>query len=119
VSTATLTSWVAAALHHAPKAQGIAADGWTNERLREAIQSRFGIRYSRGHVWKIATGLKLSQLIRKARRWKAAVFYWWLTSQTNAWTAAIGQKQMPANRVSTHRGTARSNLEVRAGSSHC
>jgi transposase len=68
VSTATLTSWVAAALRHSPRAQGIEADSWTNERLREAIQSRFGIRYSRGHVWKIATNLELSHLIRKARR---------------------------------------------------
>jgi transposase len=65
VSTATLASWVAAALRHSPKAQGIEADSWTNERLRAAIESRFGIRYSRGHVWKIATNLELSHLILK------------------------------------------------------
>jgi len=68
VSTATLMSWVAAALRHSPKAQGIEADSWSNERLRAAIERRFGIRYSRGHVWKIATDLELSHLIRKARR---------------------------------------------------
>jgi transposase len=68
VSTATLMSWVASALRHSPKAQGIEADSWTNERLRAAIERRFGIRYSRGHVWKIATDLELSHLIRKARR---------------------------------------------------
>ena len=68
VSTATLMSWVASALRHSTKAQGIEADSWTNERLRAAIERRFGIRYSRGHVWKIATDLELSHLIRKARR---------------------------------------------------
>ena len=68
VSTATFRSWVAASLRHSPKAQGIEADSWTNERLRAAIERRFGIRYSRGHVWKIATDLELSHLIRKARR---------------------------------------------------
>jgi transposase len=68
VTTAALTSWVAAALRHSPKAQGVEADSWTNERLRKAIECRFGIRYSRGHVWKIATDLELSHLIRKARR---------------------------------------------------
>jgi transposase len=61
-------SWLAASLRHSPKAQGIVADTWTNERLRAAIERRFGIRYSRGHVWKIATDLELSHLIRKARR---------------------------------------------------
>ncbi len=41
---------------------------WTNERLRAAIERRFGVRYSRGHAWKIATDFELSHLIRKARR---------------------------------------------------
>jgi transposase len=44
VSTATLMSWLAASLRHSPKAQGIVADTWTNERLRAAIERRFGIR---------------------------------------------------------------------------
>jgi transposase len=65
--TATLT-WIAGALRDSPKAQGIEADNWTNERLRAAIERRFGIRYSRGHVWKIATNLGLSHLMRKSRR---------------------------------------------------
>jgi transposase len=65
VSTAILTSWVAAALSRSPKAQGIEADNWTNERLRAAIESRFGVRYSRGYIWKMATDLELSHLLRK------------------------------------------------------
>ena len=38
------------------------------EQLRAAIERRFGIRYSRGHVWKIATDLDLSHLMREACR---------------------------------------------------
>jgi transposase len=68
VSTAALTSWVAAALRHSPIAQGIEADSWTNERLRTAIERRFGIRYSRGYVWKIVSELGLSPLMHKTRR---------------------------------------------------
>ena len=71
-STHELTSeilfWVAAALRHSPKAEGFASDRWTNERLRTAIEHRFGVRYSREHVWKIATDLGRSHLLSKARR---------------------------------------------------
>ncbi|WP_089164905.1 winged helix-turn-helix domain-containing protein [Caballeronia sordidicola] len=65
--TSEILFWVAAALCHSPKAEGFAADRWTNERLRTAIERRFGVRYSREHVWKIATDLGLSHLLSKAR----------------------------------------------------
>jgi transposase len=61
-------SWIAAALRHSPKAEGFPADKWTNERLRTAIELRFGVRYSRTHVWKITTELGLSHLLSKARK---------------------------------------------------
>jgi transposase len=67
LAPATL-SWIAAALRHSPRVEGIDADCWTNERLRAAIESRLGVRYSRMHVWKIATGLGLSHLISKSRK---------------------------------------------------
>lgn len=67
LAPATL-SWIAAALRHSPRVEGFDADRWTNERLRAAIESRLGIRYSRMHVWKIATDLGLSHLISKSRR---------------------------------------------------
>jgi transposase len=57
-----------AGLRHSPKAQGIETDIWTSERLRTAIERRFGIRYSRGYVWKIVSELGLSPLMHKSRR---------------------------------------------------
>jgi transposase len=67
LAPATL-SWIAAALRHSPRVEGFDADKWTNERLRAAIENRLGIRYSRTHVWKIATNLGLSHLISKSKR---------------------------------------------------
>ena len=61
-------SWIAAALRHSPKAEGLLADRRTNERLRAAIERRFGVRYSRTHIWKITTDLGLSHLLSKARK---------------------------------------------------
>jgi transposase len=61
-------SWIAAALRHSPKLEGFDADRWTNERLRTAIERRFGVRYSRMYVWRIATNLGLSHLITKTRK---------------------------------------------------
>lgn len=67
LAPATL-SWIAAALRHSPRSEGLDADRWTNERLRVAIEKRLGVRYSRTHVWKIATTLGLSHLINKSRK---------------------------------------------------
>jgi len=67
LAPATL-SWIAAALRQSPRVEGLDADKWTNERLRAAIENRLGIRYSRTHVWKIATNLGLSHLISKSRK---------------------------------------------------
>jgi transposase len=67
LTTATL-SWIAAALRHSPRVEGFDADRWTNARLRAAIENRLGVRYSRMHVWKIATDLGLSHLISKSRK---------------------------------------------------
>jgi transposase len=67
LAPATL-SWIAAALRHSPRVEGFDADRWTNERLRAAIENRLGVRYSRIHVWKIATDLGLSHLISKSKK---------------------------------------------------
>jgi transposase len=61
-------SWIAAVLRHSPRVEGFDADRWSNGRLRIAIERRFGVSYSRTHVWKIATDLGLSHLITKARK---------------------------------------------------
>jgi transposase len=68
VLTPEALSWIAAALRHSPKVEGLDGERWTNERLRVAIENRLGVRYSRMHVWKIATELGLSHLISKARK---------------------------------------------------
>jgi transposase len=59
---------IADVLRDSPKSYGLDSDRWTNERLRIAIELRCGIRYSRSHVWKIATDLGLSHLLSKARK---------------------------------------------------
>jgi transposase len=64
-------SWIAAVLKHSPQIQGLEGECWTNAKLREVIYQRFGVRYSRGYVWEIATGLGLSDLI--VRRVRADV----------------------------------------------
>ncbi|HEX7911693.1 MAG TPA: winged helix-turn-helix domain-containing protein [Paraburkholderia sp.] len=61
-------SWIAAALRHSPRLHDFDSDLWTNERLATIIERKFGVRYSRNHVWKTATDLGLSHLLSKARK---------------------------------------------------
>ena len=61
-------SWIAAALRHSPRLHDFDSDLWTNERLATIIERKIGVRYSRSHVWKIATDLGLSHLLSKARK---------------------------------------------------
>lgn len=68
VLKAEVMSWVRTALLHSPRLQGFEADRWTNERLRAAIERRYGVRYSRIYAWEIATDLGLSHLLSKTRR---------------------------------------------------
>ncbi|GAB5094727.1 helix-turn-helix domain-containing protein [Caballeronia sp. LP006] len=60
--------WIAAALQGPARVHGFASDAWTNSRLRELIERRFGVRYSRVYVWQIATNLGLGHLLSKSRR---------------------------------------------------
>jgi transposase len=66
--TPAALSWIAAALRHSPRVEGIDAERWTNERLKTAIANRLGVQYSRMHVWKIATELGLSHLISRSKK---------------------------------------------------
>lgn len=61
-------SWIAAALRHSPRLHDLDADLWTNERLRTVIERKFGMRYSRRHIWQIVTDLGLSHLLTKLRK---------------------------------------------------
>lgn len=44
---------VEAALEKGPKANGYATDLWTLQRVAEVIERITGVRYHRGHVWRI------------------------------------------------------------------
>jgi len=61
-------SWIAAALRHSPRAHDFDSSVWTNERLRTIIERKFGVRYSRGHVWKVVKDLGLSHLLSQSRK---------------------------------------------------
>jgi transposase len=60
--------WIAAALRGPARAHGFESDAWTNARLRELIERRYGVRYSRVYIWQIATNLGLGHLLSKSRR---------------------------------------------------
>jgi transposase len=60
--------WIAAALQGSARDHGFASDTWTNARLRELIERRYGVRYSRVYIWQIATNLGLGHLLSKSRR---------------------------------------------------
>jgi hypothetical protein len=58
-------AWIAAAVKDSPRAHGI--DLWNNARLRTALQQRFGIEYSRGYVWEIATRAGVATILSRRR----------------------------------------------------
>lgn len=60
--------WIAEALQGPARAHGFESDAWTNARLRELIERRYGVRYSRVYVWQIATNLGLGHALSKSRR---------------------------------------------------
>jgi transposase len=60
--------WIAQALRGSARLHGFESDTWTNARLRELIERRYGVRYSRVYVWQIATNLGLGHLLSKSRR---------------------------------------------------
>jgi transposase len=41
------------ALRRGPRAHGFATDLWTLDRVAEVIETQTGVRYHRGHVWKL------------------------------------------------------------------
>jgi transposase len=60
--------WLAEALKGSARVHGFESDAWTNARLRALIERHYGVRYSRVHVWQIATNLGLGHLLSKSRR---------------------------------------------------
>ena len=60
--------WIAAALRGSALEHGFESATWTNARLRELIERRYGVRYSRVYIWQIATNLGLGHLLSKSRR---------------------------------------------------
>jgi transposase len=65
---AAALAWIASALRQSPREQGIDADHWSNGRLRAAIETKFGVRYSRFYIWHLATGLGLSHVLINMRK---------------------------------------------------
>ncbi|SAK42733.1 transposon protein [Caballeronia fortuita] len=58
--------WIAAALQEPATKHGFESESWTNARLREVIERKFGVQYSRVYVWQLANALGLgSRLMRK------------------------------------------------------
>ncbi|CAM2154039.1 transposase [Pararobbsia alpina] len=60
--------WIAQALQGSARVHGFDSDAWTNSRLREVIEARFGVRYSRVYIWQIATNLGLGHCLAKSTR---------------------------------------------------
>jgi transposase len=60
--------WIAEALKGSAKVHGFESDAWTNARLKALIEAKYGIRYSRVHIWQIATNLGLAHMLSKSRR---------------------------------------------------
>jgi transposase len=65
---ANALAWIAKALHGPARAHGFDSDAWTNSRLRELIETRYGVKYSRVYIWQIATNLGLGHLLSKSKR---------------------------------------------------
>jgi transposase len=51
--SATQLAQVERALHRGPRAHGFATDLWTLDRVAAVIEAVTGVRYHRGHVWKL------------------------------------------------------------------
>jgi transposase len=60
-------AWFLAVLKLSPRVCGIEADNWTNARLRLALEKRYGVTYSRSHMWKIISENGLSSLVSRGR----------------------------------------------------
>lgn len=56
------------ALRKGPRAHGFAADLWTLDRAAKVIEAETGVRYHRGHVWKLLTDKLGWSRQRPARR---------------------------------------------------
>lgn len=65
---AAALEWVAAALRGSAREHGFSSDAWTNARLRELIEAKFGVQYSRVYAWQIATNLGLGDRLSKSSR---------------------------------------------------
>lgn len=64
----TARRWIATALGGSAREHGFPTDAWTNSRLRELIEKRFGVSYSRVYVWQLATNLGLGHRLTKSSK---------------------------------------------------
>lgn len=77
------------ALLKGPLAQGYHSELWTLERIGALIEQKFGVRYYRGHVWKLLQQLGWSAqrpALRAKQRDEAAIAKW----RTAHWPAKKG-----------------------------
>jgi transposase len=61
-------AWISNALQGSAMKHGFDSDSWTNSRLRQVIETKYGVRFSRVYVWQIATNLGLGHLLSKSKR---------------------------------------------------
>ncbi|MDR5740005.1 helix-turn-helix domain-containing protein [Caballeronia sp. LZ016] len=58
--------WIVDALNGSAVDYGFDSESWTNARLRDLIEEKFGVRYSRVYVWQLTNDLGLGhRLTRK------------------------------------------------------
>lgn len=78
------------ALLKGPLAHGYHSELWTLERIGELIQRKFGIRYYRGHVWKLLQRMEWSAqrpALRAKERDEGAIGEW----RKKRWPAKKGR----------------------------
>jgi transposase len=58
-------AWLCAIVKRAPAEYGIDTAHWTNARLRLAVKARYGVTYSRSHMWKLISDSGLSAFVSR------------------------------------------------------
>ena len=64
VLDATARQWIADTARQSPKLHGFEADRWSNPKLRDVIERKFGVRYSHVYVRQLTIDLGLIEYMR-------------------------------------------------------
>jgi len=77
--TAIQLEWLEQELAKGPQAQGYRSQLWTTARIGKLIRKLFGVRYHRGHVWRLLGQLGWTPqrpALRARERDEAAIAHW-------------------------------------------